>query len=106
MKTMERFISNSFLSFDMAKDSELVKEVDDFLKEHSIKSYLMRYDRGIYATEHENHPNFEVEIKNLKSLENMAGKLGIPIVQEYHRMHKCIRIEKEQFNLYIYNKYK
>jgi hypothetical protein len=103
---IESFIRESSLLFDMLRDSELVREVEEFLEDHSIKNYLMRYDRGIYATEHEKHPHFEIEIKNLKSLENMAEDLDIPIVQEYHRMHKCIRIEKEQYNLYLYNKYK
>ena len=105
MKILEKFISIEPSHIIMTKDSELVKEVEDFLKENSIKSYLLRYDRGIYATEHENHPYFEIEIKNLKSLENMAKKLSIPVKQEYHRMHKCISIEKEQCSIYIYHRY-
>lgn len=100
----ERFIRNVYFPPNMVKDSELVREVEEFLKEHNIKKYVIKYDRGVEFTQHENHPAFEIETKNLKALKNLAEKLKMPLQEDLYRLHRHLTIQNDKYNLYIYNK--
>lgn len=103
MKAMESFISFEPPSFYMAKDSELVREVEDFLKENKVQEYLVKYDRGIEYTEHKAHPKFEIEIKKSNVLKNLAENLNKKLTTDRYRRHHYLDIEGESYDIYVFN---
>jgi|GEM_PF-3062605 len=102
MNVMGKFISKPFLSFNMSKDSELVKEVESFLKEHKIDNYIMKYDRGIDFTEHKSHPAFDVQTDALDALKSLSRQLKLDLKRDIYKRHEYLQIENKDYRIYLY----
>lgn len=103
MKTIENFISFEPPCFYMAKDSELVKEVEKFLKKNEIRNYRIAYDRGI---DHGEHPHFEVELNSSGTLERLSKKLNISLKNDCYSYKTILGIEGADYDLDIYKRMK
>ncbi len=103
MKTMESFISFEPSSFYMAKDSELVREVEDFLKEKKIEIVEMEYHRDF---EHYMKPTFSVLTNNYKSLGKLAEETKSKFVTTYDERSywKAISVKNDKYEIHIYHR--
>ncbi len=99
--TIEKFISLDFASFDMAKDSELVKEVEDFLKEKGIGILEMEYSRD---WKYNKEPTFEILTKNNGVLEKLSDEMKIPLRKDYDERswYKVLSVKNSNYNLSVY----
>lgn len=105
MKTIESFISFEPSSFCMAKDSELVKEVEGFLKENNINILEMTYDRSINFN---GKPIFEVLTGNRDSLEKLATNMKSPLKKDYDERsrYEVLDIKRHDYNIHVYSRKK
>lgn len=103
MRTVEKFISLEYPSFDMGKDSELVSKVEKFLQENKIRNYRIAYDRGI---DHNERPYFEVELNSLRVLERMSKKLNTPLKNDGYSYKIILGVEDKDYDLSIYKRMK
>lgn len=103
---MENFIKEEhFISSVMEKDSDLVREVEHFLKENRIDNYRIKYDRGIDFTEGWLLPPlFEVETENLGALKDLSDKLNIPIKNDYYTLRQGFFVKDDKYQMHIYKK--
>lgn len=103
MKTdaIEKFIRKPYLVHDMVKDSELVKEVENFLEKHNLDISEMIYNR---SWEFNEKPTFDIITNNLKSLEKLAQKTKSTVEDNYDKMsfHKLLVIKNDRYDLYLY----
>lgn len=99
---MGSFIRGQDSIDSMAKDSDLIKEVESFLKEHKVDSYIMKYDRGIDFTEHKTHPAFDIQTNALKALRGLSKELNIDFKKDIYRRHRYLEIENKDYRIYLY----
>jgi len=84
----------------MAKDSELVREVEDFLKGKGIEILEMEYNRD---SVHYMKPTFSVLTNNYKSLDKLARGMGLKLFSSYDERSywKTARIENGKYDVHI-----
>lgn len=84
----------------MAKDSELVREAEDFLKGKGIEILEMKYNRD---SVHYMKPTFSVLTNNYKSLDKLARDMGLKFLSSYDERScwKTTKIENSNYDLHI-----
>lgn len=87
----------------MAKDSELVKEVEKFLEEQNIGILEMEYHRDF---EHDFKPSFSILTNDLKPLEKLASKMKTEFSRNYDTRSywKAITVKKGKYEIHIYHR--
>ncbi|MDP1854203.1 MAG: hypothetical protein Q8L26_08405 [Candidatus Omnitrophota bacterium] len=105
MNIMEKFIRDQAFLSDMAKDSDLVKEVEKFLSSHNIDIVEMTYDRNVNF---DGKPVFEILTRNKKALEKLSVEMKIPLRKDYDERswYNILNLNVNRCNVHIYNRKK
>lgn len=105
INTIEKFIRTSNSLSNMAKDSDLVKEVENFLLSRNIDIVEMTYDRNVNF---DGKPVFEILTRNKAAIEKLSTEMKIPLRKDYDERswYNVLNLNVNRCKVHLYSRKK